>query len=244
MTATLDMLCGAPVPLIAGLTADDAALVLAALRPRRFRPGSVLLAAGDRPTALFVLRSGTADVEAIDGDGRRRCLNRLGPGATIGEVSLLTGQPASATVRATANVEVLALGADSLERLGVSCPRLARNLACIVSERLAGSTRLTLGRPPAGVTQLREDGPPSLLSYALAASLAWHTRGRPALLVFTDEPAPELEALRHAVAAPCGGLSWTGAKAQPPGAATLILAPSAGLGRAAREELVRDWPPR
>lgn len=241
-----------PVPLLEGLSDQEASLVTSSLRLRHFRAGSVLLAAGERPQALYLLEAGTADVLAVDRDGRRHRLNRLGPGETIGEMSLLTGQPASATVRATSPVEVLSLSADSFERLGETCPRLGRNLATIVSQRLARSTRRTLHTSSAVVTLLWDRGAPSLLAYALAASLAWHTRAPTAVLVLDDDPPAELDELACVRIRADGELAGASCGSRPPGAAALFLAPAAhtlgpsALGRlqhelAARHDHLLVW---
>src|SRR5205085_12299082 len=76
-------------------------------------------------------------VTATTVHGDTRSLARLVTGDCVGEMSLLTGSPASATVTALADSELWALGhADFLELLA-TCPTLARNMAVILSRRLS-----------------------------------------------------------------------------------------------------------
>ena len=75
-------------------------------------------------------------------------------------------------------------------------PRIYRNLATILAERLARTDRLAIGRREGHLIALEGDGAPTLLGYALACSIAWHTRERTLLLVLAgDDPHPDLVAL-------------------------------------------------
>ena len=63
--------------------------------------GEDLIVEDDAGTSLFIIVSG--EVEVLTGDGRRsKRIARLGPGAVVGEMSLMTGARRSATVRAIA----------------------------------------------------------------------------------------------------------------------------------------------
>src|SRR4051812_29284751 len=92
-----------------GLSDAQVAGLVGCLDHRRVAAGTVLMAEGDRPRELYVIASGTADVTATGHDRRPALLNRLGPGAVVGELSVLTGRPASATVRASSDLTVLAI---------------------------------------------------------------------------------------------------------------------------------------
>src|SRR5258708_30405601 len=133
---------------------------------------------------MYVSESGTAEVMI----GERR-VGSVHPGTTVGEMSLFTGQPASATVRAVDELVVRVLGERDLERIAAVHPQVYRNLATILSTRLARTNRLA-ARKESGKLVLVQGGPPQN-AYALAASVAWHSREATALLVVGE--APELE---------------------------------------------------
>ena len=118
------------------------------------------------------------------------------PGGTIGEIALLTGQPAVATVRAVDDFEAVVLTEADAAALVDKYPRIYRNLATILAERLARTDRLAIGRREGHLIALDGAGAPPLLGYALACSIAWHTRERTLLLVLAaEDPHPDLVAL-------------------------------------------------
>jgi NTE family protein len=181
-----------------GWTGEEVGDALAGLPRRRFAAGTVLIAQGERRRQTFFVESGAADVVVVDGRGREHRLNRVGPGATLGEMSLLTGEPAGGTVRAATDLDVVVLSEADFERLATAFPSVYRNLSAILARRLARVTRRATGGAANPLTVLLDRGAPPLLGFALASSVAWHTRS-PALLVVLDEDPPaELAALAAA----------------------------------------------
>jgi NTE family protein len=180
-----------------GLSEEEVATAVGRLPHRRFPAGCTLIAQGDSLVEVYVIRSGRADILFPDRNGAEECINQAGPGAILGEMAFFTGQPASATVRARTDVEVLVLNEEEFVAVSAAFPRIYRNVGAILSSRLLRSNRLavrSLGRP----TVLTDDGAPPLLGYALACSVAWHTRSPTLLLVVSDRPPPpELQALEN-----------------------------------------------
>ena len=76
----------------------------ATLRSVRYAPGDTLVRQGERGDDAFLIRSGEVDVIREDAAGRR-VVNTLGPGALLGELSVLTGGPRQATVRTRTAVQ-------------------------------------------------------------------------------------------------------------------------------------------
>jgi NTE family protein len=107
-------------------------------------------------------------------------------------MSLFTGRPASATVRARTDLRVVVVSAQALECLGDRLPQLYRNIGVILAHRLAASTRRVVGDRPGRLTLLIDRGAPPDLAAALAASIAWHTREPVALTDSADADAPHV----------------------------------------------------
>jgi NTE family protein len=122
-------------------------------------------------------------------------VGHVGPGATVGELSLFTGQPAVGTVRAVDDLELLVLSEADFERLSGSFPQVYRNLGAILSERLALTDRLTLREEPGRLVVLDDAGAPPLLAYALACSVAWHSRESTLLVLVDDDPPDVLKTI-------------------------------------------------
>jgi len=78
---------------------------------RKVREGEVIVAQGDAGQDLFVLLDG---VIAIDVDGKE--LAQLGPGAVLGERSVLEGGKRTATMRAVTNCKLAVAEAKDIDR--------------------------------------------------------------------------------------------------------------------------------
>jgi small-conductance mechanosensitive channel len=121
-------------------------------RPRRARlqanatrhelgPGEHVVDQGETGSSLFVIHRGAFDVLA-EGAGTLERIGTLGPGAVFGELSLLTGAPRSATVRATTAATVFEITKAEVEPLLRELPDLAEQFATILADRqLADANR-------------------------------------------------------------------------------------------------------
>jgi NTE family protein len=185
-----------------GLTPEERGQIRDLLEQRRFRAGVTMLAEGDSLHEMYIIQSGSADVFTFDQHGNEYRIARVGPGATLGEMSLFTGQPASSSVRAATDLDVLVLSEHNFRRAASAFPRIYHNLGAILSARLARSNRRSIRPGAEHVTALRNFGAPPLLSYALACSVAWHTRASTLLLMIGDAVPDELAALVAATVEP------------------------------------------
>jgi NTE family protein len=177
---------------------DELSRVLEGFDRRTYEPDRVVVAEGDTLHELYIVLAGTAAVVVVGPDGREHEVGRVAPGGTVGEMALLTGEPAAATVRSTAPLDVLVLTEDEFAELGQRFPQVYRNLGTLLAERLAHTNRLVAKRSPGRLVVLANDGAPPLLGCALACSLAWHTRERTLFLGLRSDPGPELRALAKA----------------------------------------------
>lgn len=98
--------------------------------PRQLAPGETLIAEGDEIVNLYELRSGT--VEIVRGGATVAIVAE--PGALFGEMSLLLERPASASVRARTETEVVEVD-DARNRL-TSEPGFAVMLAQLLARRV------------------------------------------------------------------------------------------------------------
>ncbi|OGO68355.1 MAG: hypothetical protein A3H36_04595 [Chloroflexi bacterium RIFCSPLOWO2_02_FULL_71_16] len=96
-----------------GLPWQEIERLAAELRPARFEPGEDLVRQGERGDEVMLIREGETVVIQEDPGGERQ-LARLGPGALIGEIAVLTGSARTATVRAVGIVEALLVPGDAV----------------------------------------------------------------------------------------------------------------------------------
>jgi hypothetical protein len=118
------------------LSEDEWESLRAKMELRTFVPGQVLVQQGTIEPDFHVIVEGVALVIATNNHGERRELGRLGFGECIGEMSLLTGDPASADVIAATPVQAYAVTPARLATLGDLRPRLIEALSAALAGRL------------------------------------------------------------------------------------------------------------
>jgi hypothetical protein len=123
-------------------------LVFRSLRPREFQrlarvgtrhaaqPGELLMAAGERAERVLCLSAGRV---AVRSGGETRA--ELGPGRFVGEMSFLTGEPASADVVALEPCRYLALPAAPLRGFLAEHPELRAAWQLLLGADLAQKLR-------------------------------------------------------------------------------------------------------
>jgi len=114
MLSNLDLI--RRVPLFSLLTTEQAQSIADSVVKRRFRRGEVIVEQGRKSNALFILLNGRARVLTADQRGREVILAGLQPGNYVGEMSLIDGEPHSATVRAEVQTDMLVLGRNEFSR--------------------------------------------------------------------------------------------------------------------------------
>ena len=119
------------IPLLAGLSPAARADLDAAARTIRLAAGSWLFEEGAEPGSAYVLSGGRLQVVA---DGA--VVRELAPGAVLGELALLTGEPRSAGVRALRDATLLELPRESFDALMAADPGVARSLLVQVAGQL------------------------------------------------------------------------------------------------------------
>jgi CRP-like cAMP-binding protein len=163
-------------PLFEGLEPAELEELNWRMQPRRFAANEAICREGEPGDSLFVIADGLARVIVSDPSGDRRAVARLRRGDVIGEMSLLTGEPRSATVVAGTPTTALELGQRDFAALLADHPRILANLARILSRRLAETTTQVADRRARGEAIALLVGPasarlvPALVAAAEAAS--------------------------------------------------------------------------
>ena len=114
---------------------DIAALARRALMVDR-QAGTDLIHEDGADASLFIIVAGT--VEVVAGDPRHgKHIAELGPGDFFGEMSLMTGERRSATVRARTDVTVLEITKSAIAPFLDSSPELVDRFAAVLKKRQA-----------------------------------------------------------------------------------------------------------
>ena len=113
------------------------------MRTTRYRPGDTVIREGDAGESLLVITTGLVNVTRNNPRGKQVSVSRLGMGQCIGEMSLLTGRPRSATVQSVTDSEVVEIPKDSMNALFEKRTDLIDELARTMSERRAAEELVT-----------------------------------------------------------------------------------------------------
>ena len=127
------------VQLFDDLSVEQLRLLAFGSEHRHLRAGETLFRAEARADAGFIVVSG--EVELITGSGeRRRVAARLGPGAILGELALLTGTRRAATAVTLSDCDLIRITRQSFRRMLEAYPEVAANLYHRMRAELAEMT--------------------------------------------------------------------------------------------------------
>ena len=101
------------VPLFSDLTSTQTSVLYANIGKKRFKRGENIVEEGRISGTLYMILSGRARVLLQDHRGREVIMATLEVGDCIGEMSLIDGEPHSATVRAEVQTDVLTLDREA-----------------------------------------------------------------------------------------------------------------------------------
>jgi NTE family protein len=168
------------IPLFAMLSDASLQKVSDRLRLREYAAGQAILRAGDVAVEMHIVVKGAAHVELDDGAGRpgRRAI--LASGQVFGEMSVLSGNPVSATVIAQRDTATLSITAEELSTLLQTEPALYRSIAALLIERLRHRTqaRGTQLQPGVAILVVEAAGnAEAALVRAVARGVAYYSPG-------------------------------------------------------------------
>ena len=109
-----------------------------------FAPGDTLLREGMPGESFLLVMKGTVIVETTSPSGPVH-LAELGRGACVGEVSVLTGQPRTATVTAKTEVDAAAFERHRIERVLADYPKVRSVLESLVVGRARDTIEKIVG---------------------------------------------------------------------------------------------------
>ncbi len=143
----------APVALFAPLAPEQRDELAARAVERIYGQGEKIVCQGEAGGSMFVVHRGR--VRVVEASGRE--LAAFEAGGYFGEMSMLTGQPRSATVEAVEECQVVELTAASLREVALANPEVVTRISAVVAERQADLDRqkaeAAAGRPAVAEVQ-------------------------------------------------------------------------------------------
>jgi CRP/FNR family transcriptional regulator, cyclic AMP receptor protein len=124
-----------------GVTSQQIEQLAQASVGQKAAAGHALMNEGDRPSGLVFLLQGGVEVFKHGPDGQRQSLAKLEAPTLLGEMSLITDRPSSATVMAVTECELQLLTKAQFQRLiaadSIAAYKLVMTIASVIAERLA-----------------------------------------------------------------------------------------------------------
>jgi zinc transporter ZupT len=120
------------------LPAEQIEQILPCIQDRQLKAGEILFRAGDAGDALYIVGRGKVEVLADAGpEGNASCssIAALGEGHAFGEMSLLSGEPRTATIRAVEDTSLLRIAKQTFEQLVATDPEMAEAVQRISHQR-------------------------------------------------------------------------------------------------------------
>ena len=124
------------VPIFAPLSDDETEQLANASASRVYAPGEAIVRKGKEGNSMFVILRGSVKVQ-IPESTYQKTVNKLSVNDFFGEMSLLTGEPRSASVIAEEETEVLQIKKDALKPIFENNPELVQTICELIEERRA-----------------------------------------------------------------------------------------------------------
>lgn len=126
----------ARIPFFTDLPEGELDRIMAQLEVVNLKSGEILFREGDAGENMYIVVSGDLEILMAPDTDNELILNRVPQGEYIGEMSLVTGAPRTASVRAHGDVVLLSMSRSQLMDLLHEHPQLASTMVHVLSQRL------------------------------------------------------------------------------------------------------------
>lgn len=140
------------------LSAEQRGRLLDGTRALVYAAGEAIVREGARGSSMFLLLRGEAVVTLAHASGE---VARLHDGDFFGEMSLLTGEPRTATVTAVTDCRLLEIGVEAFRRVALADPAIVEQVTAAVETRRA---ELDVHRASRTTAAVSEDRPYTFLA--------------------------------------------------------------------------------
>jgi CRP/FNR family transcriptional regulator, cyclic AMP receptor protein len=125
-----------PGYLLSELPADLPTKLFANANRVRLAAGKILFRAGASGDSCYRVEDGLLKVTMVSSSGAERILAFLGPGAIVGELSIIDGLPRSATVMVVRDATLSSLSQAEFEAFADKHPAIYKSLIKVLAQRL------------------------------------------------------------------------------------------------------------
>jgi CRP-like cAMP-binding protein len=138
-------------PLFQAVSPEERADLISRFATRRFMEGEVIVREGTQSEGFFVVLIGECEVLCLDDKDQEVSVGRLTEGDYFGEMSLISGYPAEATVRTNRVTEVLALESRAFYEMASAHPEIWAEVQRESQARADANDAILAGRNAPGL---------------------------------------------------------------------------------------------
>ena len=128
----------------ADFTREDVEQLTAFMQVYRANAGQTIIREGDVDDYMLLVIEGRVEIVKTDSQGNHRPMTAVGPGATLGEMSMIDGEPRFATCIAVDTTTFSVLSRDNMVKIILEEPSLGSKilikLVTLLSQRLRSTS--------------------------------------------------------------------------------------------------------
>src|SRR5262245_65421318 len=125
---------------------EDIAILAGYMNVYRAHPGEVIMAEGDGGDYMLLIVEGYVDILKKGVRHEQQHMTTVGPGMTLGEMSMIDGEPRFATCIATEPTSFAVLHRDDMAKIILDHPSLGSKILVKLVSMLSGRLRQTSAR--------------------------------------------------------------------------------------------------
>lgn len=129
------------IPILSSINPSDLMDILPEIKVKSFKPKDVIIKKGEAGKHFFVIYKGLVEIVDVTEQEEENIIGTIGRGECFGEMSLLTGEPVSATIRAASKCYILVIGRHTFKQLMVKNPVLGLTFTKLLSSRIKSTNR-------------------------------------------------------------------------------------------------------
>lgn len=137
--------CIEAVPIFSGITEEEMLKIASITTDRTYQKGEMVYLQADEGGKLYVLHKGQVKITRLAASGKEQVIRVLGPGAFMGELSLLSPAPMTDNAEALETTTICLIEGRKLKSLMLESPSIALKVIEELSRRLESAEELIEG---------------------------------------------------------------------------------------------------
>ena len=133
-------------PFFAEFSLEDVARLIGYMAVYCAQPGEIIIREGATGDFMMLIVEGEVDILKKNQRGEQQHMTSAGPGMTLGEMSMIDGEPRFATCMATCPTTFAALSRDNMAKIILDHPGLGSKILVKMATMLSARLRQTSAR--------------------------------------------------------------------------------------------------